>query len=85
MYQAVTDSQCTGIMTVTSQQQNLLVQSRDSFSEPQKAFKQDIRELLCRSIKRGDEIILVCDLNETSMTPLTAFARLWRTFTWCTL
>ena len=64
-YQAVTDSQCTGIMTVTSQQRNILVQSRDSLSEPRKAFKRDLSELLRRLITRGDEIILVGDFNET--------------------
>ena len=64
-YQAVTDSQCTGIMTVTSQQRNIIVQSRDSLSEPRKAFKRDLSELLRRLITRGDEIILVGDFNET--------------------
>ncbi|KAI2499112.1 hypothetical protein MHU86_15382 [Fragilaria crotonensis] len=64
-YQAVTDSQCTGLMTVTAQQQNILVQSQDALSEPRKAFKRDISELLKRIRARGDEIILVGDFNET--------------------
>ena len=64
-YQVVTNSQCTGLMTVTAEQRSILTQSRDAVVEPRKAFKRNIRDLLQRLTTRGDNIILVGDFNET--------------------
>jgi exonuclease III len=79
-YQAVTDRHGTGLMTVTAQQRNLLVQSQDSLSEPRKAFKRDLRELLQRLTKRGDEIILVGDFNETIDNEFTGLSKILADF-----
>ena len=65
-YQPVTDSITSGLMTVAAQKWSLLIKSRDTVTEPRKAFKRDLRILLQQRTDRGDEVLLVGDFNETT-------------------
>ena len=64
-YQPVRDTASLGLMTVVTQQRNILTQMGDQVREPRKAFKRDLRILLQELTTRGDDILLVGDFNET--------------------
>jgi exonuclease III len=59
-YQPVTDSITSGLMTVAAQQRSLLIKSRDTMTEPRKAFKRDLRLLLQQLKDKKNEIYLTC-------------------------
>ena len=65
VYQPVTDSPNTRLMTVTAQQRNMLEKMRDPVMDPRKAFKRDLRILLQQLMDQKDDTLLAVDFNET--------------------
>ncbi len=79
-YQAVTDRHYTGLMTVTTQQRNILTQLEDPVSEPRKAFKRYLCQLLqTLTAARGNEII-VSDFNETIDAEFNGLGKIFANF-----
>ena len=74
-YQVVTDNPHTGLITVTSQQQSILVQSNDSVT-PRMAFKRDLRKFLRERVTLGDELLLVGDFNEAFASELDGLSQI---------
>ena len=63
-YQVVTDVARGGTTTATTQQYSLLVHEQDATKAPRAAFRRDLKAFLHQCRARGDELILVGDLNE---------------------
>lgn len=74
-YQVVTDNPHTGLTTVTSQQQSLLLQSNDS-ATTRMAFKRDLRKFLRERVTLGDKLLLVGDFNEAFASELDGLSQI---------
>ena len=62
-YQVVTDTIKGGTTTVASQQYSLLLNEQDSTKAPRAAFRKDLKLFLQKCRNKGEELILVGNLN----------------------
>lgn len=79
-YQVVGKPAKPGCITTASQQQSLLLQAQDVFTNPRTAFRRDLHQYLQAAVASGHEILLVGDFNEPFGSDLDGMTKLAAAF-----